>query len=66
MSLKSSRKGNFDPVIESAYGGLFRAQMNKDWNAVDTIQKAIRRLETREGQMATDTQDLRDYEGAVR
>lgn len=66
LRLSSARKGRFEPLIENFYGQLFRAQMNKDWKDADRIQGLIANLETRESQMAENTQDLRDYEGSVR
>lgn len=60
------RLGKFDAVLERYYGQLFQAQMDKNWEAVDKLQRIIAGLEEREGQMEQNSEGLRDYERAVR
>lgn len=54
------RSGKFDTVLEGLYGQLFRAQILKEWDRVDRIQKVIRKYEEGEGQVEQNQEGLRD------
>lgn len=66
-------------TLDSLYKELLIAQLDKNWGKVAKIQKDINRAEADEirlsrnscreegeGEVAEDTQDLRDHEGTVR